>query len=58
MTWAELGGLEESATISPGAAVQLSEGNAYGAEVTEDTSVTVRYVEGDNETELATWSGG
>jgi len=56
-TWAELSDIEESDPITPGSRVQLTESNAFGAGVTEDTNVTVVRVQGDNETVIDTWSG-
>jgi len=58
VTWAELSELNESEAVTPGTSVQLTENNAYGTEVTENSEVSVSYVDGANRTELATWSGG
>ncbi|PSQ29058.1 type IV pilin [Halobacteriales archaeon SW_10_68_16] len=57
VTWADVGSLNESDTITPGANAQLSPNNAYGAEVTESTNITVVYVQDGNETQLDTWTG-
>ncbi len=57
VTWAEVGGLNASDTVTPGADVQLSPNNAYGTEVTGSTNVTVLYVQDGNETQLDSWTG-
>ncbi len=58
VTWATLAGLNETATISQGDRVQLTEANAYGATVTEEANVSVVHVQNDTETVLGDWSGG
>ncbi|MEF8782680.1 MAG: type IV pilin [Haloarculaceae archaeon] len=55
VTWATLRGLNESATISPGARAQLNPNNAYGDRISDQDTVTVVVVEGENETVLGTW---
>jgi hypothetical protein len=57
LSWATLRGMNESATLSPGARAQLNPENAYGARVTRQDNVTIVYTEGGNETVLDSWSG-
>jgi hypothetical protein len=57
LSWARLRGLNDSATITPGARTQLNDNNPYGNRVSDGGNVSVVYVEGGNETVLSTWSG-
>jgi hypothetical protein len=58
VSWATLRGLNESATIAPGSRAQLNPNNEYGARISDQDSVTVVFVEGENETVLGTWGSG
>jgi hypothetical protein len=57
LSWAQLRGLNDSATVSPGARAQLNANNPYGDRVPEGGNVSIVYVEGGNETLLGSWSG-
>jgi flagellin-like protein len=58
VTWADAAGTNQSASVEPGATIQLSAGGAFDARVESGDTVTVNYVN-DNGTEvtLDQWNG-
>ncbi|MFC6976354.1 type IV pilin N-terminal domain-containing protein [Halomicroarcula sp. GCM10025709] len=58
VTWAEVANTNESALVGPGDIAQLSSGNAYGAGVAQQDTVTIYYNTSGNRTQLDEWSGG
>lgn len=58
VTWADVAGQEETATVGPGDITQLSANNAYGDSVIRGDNVTVYLTRDGNRTRLGRWEEG
>lgn len=55
VTWAELSGINETATVTQGDLVQLSERNAFQNDIGQSTQIEIRYEYEGNQTKLSEW---